>query len=328
MKRFRRNDGFTLVELMVTILVGSIVTLAATTVLLLGLRINKQSNETATRQNASRIILSVLEDVAAEGNITIKENSGSWQILNEDNEVRFYYKDSAIYTGQPGTGVALMENVSKSSITLNGNLFTIRVESKGEQYASSVYCRAGSSNSEDLEEESEQTIIRTALDAVKDNTNLYNFLDSLTSQLGSEGYIIGSEKDTNQYYSQWYIGGYNEETKTGWNANTPWCVCYISWAMEESGAILNPPKYANVDTFCASFTGKSWKNSSPTAGDIIFFDWIVDSENNPQHAGVVLQVKDGYIYTIEGNTDGVVAVRKYAADDKRILGYGILNWPE
>jgi len=68
---------------------------------------------------------------------------------------------------------------------------------------------------------------------------------------------------------------------------------------------------------------------------VIFLDWTVDDIRNPQHVGVVLYVEGGYVYTIEGNvaasyTDGgrygTVGLRKYAVDDPRILGYGVLDW--
>ena len=68
------------------------------------------------------------------------------------------------------------------------------------------------------------------------------------------------------------------------------------------------------------------KYTAPEPGDIIFFDWIVNSEANAQHVGVVLQVVGDYVYTIEGNTDNQVAVRKYQLNDKRIILYGVLDW--
>jgi hypothetical protein len=76
-------------------------------------------------------------------------------------------------------------------------------------------------------------------------------------------------------------------------------------------------------------------------GDVIFFDWVVDNVRNPQHVGVVLytgtEEVDGktveYVYTIEGNVAassteryGTVGLRKYEINDKRILGYGVLDW--
>ena len=53
----KRNEGFTLVELLVTIVVGTLITAAATTLLLTGMRINNRSNELAVQQNTTRMLM-------------------------------------------------------------------------------------------------------------------------------------------------------------------------------------------------------------------------------------------------------------------------------
>ena len=90
----RNQGGFTLVEMMVTIVIGSLVTLAATTVLLLGLRINNRSTQTVTRQNTARVVITMLENLAAEGEITdiiLEENQEdkvtAWEIRNAENTI-------------------------------------------------------------------------------------------------------------------------------------------------------------------------------------------------------------------------------------------------
>ena len=74
------------------------------------------------------------------------------------------------------------------------------------------------------------------------------------------------------------------------------------------------------------FRGNQWRDSSatPIPGDYVFFDW--DGGTDPDHVGAVLCVKDGYLYTIEGNSGGRVAVNRYPKNDPRIVGYGVLNW--
>ena len=68
-------------------------------------------------------------------------------------------------------------------------------------------------------------------------------------------------------------------------------------------------------------------------GDIVFIDW--EADRDPDHVGVVLSIVEeknengyikDYIYTIEGNTAGIVAVRRYPLDSKYILGYGVIDW--
>ena len=72
-----------------------------------------------------------------------------------------------------------------------------------------------------------------------------------------------------------------------------------------------------------------WRNpndatNKPIPGDYVFFDW--DRGSDPDHVGAVLCVKDGFLYTIEGNSGGRVAVNRYPKNDPRIVGYGVLNW--
>ena len=68
----------------------------------------------------------------------------------------------------------------------------------------------------------------------------------------------------------------------------------------------------------------------PIPGDYVFFDWDggtdPDGGKDPDHVGAVLCVKGGFLYTIEGNSGGKVAVNRYPLSDKRIVGYGVLNW--
>ncbi len=173
-------------------------------------------------------------------------------------------------------------------------------------------------------------IITALTDADRSNDNITdsfarnNFLKQLASQVGSTGEIIGGGLSTFKHYTEWYVGGYPEDGS--WNTETPWCASYVSWCIEQVNLSIrsNIPRYANVDNFILHFWEETWLSpaSTPTPGDLVFFGiW-----NDPNHMGVVIAVEDGYIYTIEGNANDVVGVRKYKQNDASILGYGILNW--
>ena len=77
---------------------------------------------------------------------------------------------------------------------------------------------------------------------------------------------------------------------------------------------------------------RMWREGgeTPIPGDYVFFDWDgrndPDGGKDPDHVGAVLCVKGDYLYTIEGNSGGKVAVNRYPLSDKRIVGYGVLNW--
>ena len=161
-------------------------------------------------------------------------------------------------------------------------------------------------------------------DNITDSFGRNNFLKMLASQMGSTGEIIGGGMSTYKYYTEWYIGGYPEDLS--WNESTPWCASYVSWCIEQVSLSVssNIPCYANVDNFILHFWEETWLSPlfTPTPGDLVFFGFM----NDPNHMGVVIAVEDDYIYTIEGNVNDTVAIRKYKTMDSAIIGYGLLNW--
>lgn len=344
MKHLRKsNAGFTLMELVVTIAIASIVTAAATSVLMLALRVNRQASDTASQQKTVRTLLSTMEDAAADGNIKgLVSNFDSWQLVGESESEEtpppaiFEYDsdEQTIYAH----GVSVLEGVYASHAVLDGDLLTISVETAEGTYTSSIWCRLGmGADGDNVVEEGTPSVPE------QDNTPLSgtasDFLDVLKLQYGSRGEIIYSEEKPKlendpTYYSEWYIGGY--ENNPAWTSETPWCACFVSWALDQAGVAApadHPRWYAEVDNFMAYLESTNqWTaqegilagDSAPEAGDLIFFDW--DADGDPQHMGVVLAVIGDTVYTIEGNSAGRVAIRSYKITDPRILGYGVLDW--
>lgn len=322
MMNLRDNKGVTLVELLVTIAIGSLITLAATTILLLGLRIHKQSTRTATIQNQVRVGITVIEEL-------VKENPASevGNILTyEDGVLRYASTDGVI-----------MENISKYEFRVEGQLVTINLIVDETEYELKIYCREvvaaeaaiaeGGLEADSVSNTfSSENVLTSAVSNRELTPQVRFFLKTLASQMGSTGRILTKEGQ-GEYFSEWYIGGY--ENNPGWDEETPWCACFVSWALEESSGYQKGiiPRFANVDSFWVEFvTTDQWKTENPEPGDVIFFDWILDTEKNAQHVGVVLAVESGWIYTIEGNSNGRVAVCRYAENDARIMGYGIPDW--
>lgn len=84
------------------------------------------------------------------------------------------------------------------------------------------------------------------------------------------------------------------------------------------------PKFAGVSNGMTWFKNHDkWKGKSytPSAGDIIFFDW--DNDNDPDHVGIVEKVEGGKVYTIEGNSKDEVREKHYLQNYRCIFGYGI-----
>lgn len=140
----KRNDGFTLVELLCAIVAGSIVTAATATILLLGLRLNANATNTATRDNQVVIGLSVLGDLAKENEIQVTHTADSeqWAVKDKGGNTLYSYQP-----GDPGAicvnDVPLVENVSSASITGpdENRLLKIVLTVDDEQYPLTVYCR-------------------------------------------------------------------------------------------------------------------------------------------------------------------------------------------
>lgn len=344
MKKCIRDDGFTLMELLITIMTGSIVALAATTLLILGLRFNRVSVDAAKSQNTTRIFLTALENIASEDmtTVVVDTDSDGWEVTGENNRVLLTYvsTEQAIYTGTTQM-TPIMEGVVASHISRDttGKLLTFFVETAEGSFSSSIYCRtAEHSFSTDFDLLDNITVDDIAAGGTAQARKA--FLTKLISQYKmadgqiNPGVILNDEGlSTGKYYSEWYIGSY--ANSSGWNEKTPWCACFVSWAIDAVKEEINSPaiRAANVDVLFEEFSMDSWRsgkaylgNYKPVPGDIVFFDWIVNDIQDPQHVGVVISADDDYIYTIEGNSAGIVAVCKYPTDDKRILGYGILDW--
>ena len=333
----RNNSGFTMVELLVTVAVSSIVLAAAASLMLLGLRVHQTTQKEAGEQQTVRIVLSALEDLSASGKIyRVEPLSDGWQLQGKDSNgaagaVLLRYNNGKLRSGGSGDQV-LLDNLRGAQVDLDGSLVTFTFATAAHSYSTSVFCRTGIEGDSVGKAEAEDILKKTpTLPAAADLTEAekkarFAFLQTLAGQYDSRGEIIGGSG----YFSKWYIGNYADHP--GWNQYTPWCACFLSWAADQKKASIDgkPPRFANVDDGMKRFQDGSygqWRDSgtTPIPGDYVFFDW--DRGTDPDHVGAVLCVdEDGYLYTIEGNSGGRVAVNCYPKNDPRIMGYGVLNW--
>jgi len=338
----KRNDGFTLVELLATLAAGALVTFAAISLILLGARIQYHTTQEAKEQQTIRVVMTLLEDMAGSGDFDrIQTTYNGWQLLKdvnttpanlEDDSVIFEYvnTEQIIYRGEKTASEPILTGLNNAGVVMEGNLLRLSFETnRGENYVTRVYCRTA--DVKDTQEEEVKEEIADKFNAIDTSLGArYRFLETLAAEYGdgnNTGIIQNPGGEPYTYYSEWYIDGY--EDHPGWNKDTPWCACFLSWAAEKNG--ISGFKFANVDTGKELFdkAGK-WKHAdsgyTPMPGDYIFFDWS-GQKKDPAHVGAVLDVDtvNGLIYTIEGNSSGRVAVRMYAVnDDPVILGYGVL----
>lgn len=335
----RNNSGFTMVELLVTVAVSSIVLAAAASLMLLGLRVHQTTQKEAGEQQTVRIVLSALEDLSASGKISrVEPFSDGWRLLGKTADgksgaVLLRYNNGKLRSGRSGDQV-LLDNLRGAQVILDGSLVTFTFATAAHSYSTSVFCRTGiegdSVGKEDAQEKLEELKKPNLPDAADlteaEKKARFAFLQTLAGQYGSRGEIIGGSG----YFSKWYIGDYAKNP--GWNQYTPWCGCFLSWAADQQKTSINgaPPSFADVDEGMKGFKdSRMWRergdtNNKPIPGDYVFFDW--DGKSDPDHVGAVLCVEGNFLYTIEGNSGGRVAVQRYDLNDKRIVGYGVLKW--
>ena len=333
----RNNSGFTMVELLVTVAVSSIVLAAAASLMLLGLRVHQTTQKEAGEQQTVRIVLSALEDLSASGRIyRVEPLSDGWQLQGKTADgtpgaVLLRYNSGTLTSGTSGDQV-LLDNLRGARVDLDGSLVTFTFATAAHSYSTSVFCRTGIEGDSVGKAEAED--ILTKEPTLPDSTTLsevekkarFQFLQTLANQYDSRGEIKGGSG----YFSEWYIDNY--ESHPGWNQYTPWCGCFLSWAADQQKTSIDgaPPRFADVDEGMKGFKdSRMWRergdaNNMPIPGDYVFFDW--DGKSDPDHVGAVLCVKGGFLYTIEGNSGGRVAVNRYSLSDSRIVGYGVLNW--
>lgn len=334
----RNNSGFTMVELLVTVAVSSIVLAAAASLMLLGLRVHQTTQKEAGEQQTVRIVLSALEDLSASGKIyRVEPLSDGWQLQGKTADgtpgaVLLRYNSGTLTSGASGDQV-LLDNLRGAQVILDGSLVTFTFATAAHSYSTSVFCRTGiegdSVGKEDAQEKLENPTLPT-LPSTAEKDARFAFLKTLAGQYDSRGEILPENTSPYKYFSEWYIGDYAKNP--GWNQYTPWCGCFLSWAADQQKASIDgaPPRFADVDKGMKGFKdSRMWReggdtNNKPIPGDYVFFDW--DGETDPDHVGAVLCVEGNFLYTIEGNSGGRVAVQRYPLSDPRIVGYGVLNW--
>ena len=114
--------------------------------------------------------------------------------------------------------------------------------------------------------------------------------------------------------------------------NDPWCAIFVS-AMWE---YLGPNKYFPYECSCTrmieklkaegrfAFINNIRKSSELNPGWLIFYDW--ERDGSPDHVGFIEDVEGNAITTIEGNYRNQVWEGQLNFGDKRIFGYGILDY--
>ncbi len=111
-----------------------------------------------------------------------------------------------------------------------------------------------------------------------------------------------------------------------------WCAAFVSWCQFQAGV---PSEIDCSEVSCPRMINEVLKPQqlyktresgyTPLIGDLIFFK-SASSNAVSSHVGLVIGIKDGYVYTIEGNAGQCVGRHKYSLNDSYIVGYGALKY--
>lgn len=120
-------------------------------------------------------------------------------------------------------------------------------------------------------------------------------------------------------------GGYRFYTYLGWTYKVPWCATFTSYCFEQIDPGFLPNRGFSscgqfiqwgIDNHLYTPQGSGYK---PVAGDIIFFDWEPDGQQD--HVGIVCGTDSEYVYTVEGNSGDLVKTKRYSLTSNCIFGY-------
>lgn len=148
------------------------------------------------------------------------------------------------------------------------------------------------------------------------------------SQLGyteSEANFLVTEDGTVKGYTRygaWYAGG------NGTNFSyADWCACFVSFCLNHAGVSSDEfPYAAGCTDWIALLTERGQYEQkggyTPKSGDIVFLD--TNEDEMADHVGIVTEVDESAVKTIEGNRADAVGRGSYEPDGVEIVGYGVL----
>ncbi len=135
--------------------------------------------------------------------------------------------------------------------------------------------------------------------------------------IGEIGYV---EKPEN-------LTKYGEYTKAN---GLPWCGSFVNWCAHNAGVKL--PSMVSTAMGAARLKDVGRWHDKPERGDLAFFDFPHDGIDRISHIGIVIDVKENEVITIEGNTapsggdqrnGGMVMLKRRAlGKNSAIVGFG------
>ncbi len=155
--------------------------------------------------------------------------------------------------------------------------------------------------------------------------------DTLSAALSQYTYHEGSSSADFGGGNRTSTGNYTEYNyalgKISGTYGYAWCAAFVSWCLSQAGEAQSAGGlFASCTLWVEKLREIGQYNTrasgyAPLSGDLIFFRSAGVSRAS-DHVGLVLYVKGGRVYTVEGNVSGQVTLRDYALSDTYIVGYG------
>ncbi len=328
-KKLNQKGGFTLVEMVATIICSALVLFGASAVILSTLRAQQYTGNSVGNQQMIRIIHAGLSRLS--GSIRyrsvdndVAEWQSKWTLYDFSGHALMDFDGGVLSVG--GNVIASGINAKLNRADLEKKLVTIRFELDGHEFELVTYCRMLANEPPPITGGAEAGAGLAADVPNAEQSARSALLAALCGQYGSTGQIGGSDT----YYSEWYLGG-TYIANPDWGPETPWCACFLSWGLAQlpERTLDETPRFATVGRGVEWFRDRdAWlePDGDPQPGDLVFFDW--DGDGSAEHVGAVLTATAGTLTTIEGNSGGTVCSNTYLRSLSGILGYGMLPWTE
>lgn len=133
---------------------------------------------------------------------------------------------------------------------------------------------------------------------------------------------VVEEKYNDVKYNEWYYGR-EVSASSDESGSYAWCAVFISWC----AYMANIPESV-IPKFALCSAGRSFYKEvdrydtdlkSVKKGDIVFINW--SGGTKLQHVGIVVDITDTAIITVEGNRSNAVRLETYNIGDKRLIGF-------
>lgn len=141
------------------------------------------------------------------------------------------------------------------------------------------------------------------------------------SEADMDGLNAKGDRNFAEYTRVW--GKVDNQEGNGVSYGYAWCAAFVSWCLRQAKV---PTDTALTEISCNRMTNWYKKRDifysresgyTPVLGDIIMFA----DEDSPSHVGLVLGVKDGKVYTVEGNSGAQVGTHTYSLTSNYVFGY-------